>query len=435
MKLAVVYPLKPHGSDWHNWELRTSLRSIAQHLDVPDYKVYVLTDPTTAPPWLSDEVEIIDAAGYKAALVAASQIEAEHLLWMNDDILLLQRETMETLATPLRMPGRLPQQTTDHDWQRLRFQLGEWLRANGHPDTDYSTHTPYLYETASYRRSLEAAKSIPDAWSYKFPMESLHYNLHRIKAKPARGQKIVYKEDAAVPDDITHKRFFNHFPGAVPASQRLRGFIRGLTPRTCQFEKNGQTTHGQRTPVFVHNPKAAGSSIYRALKLTMPHENGTNHLRPEHPLMRSWAQRGAAPYWFMVCRDPRDRAVSAFYWFFNRREKRPWKFNFGVQEACNAAGNPSAFYERVDLTVIAANSPHFRRQIFYQGNQHFDQVLRFENLKEDFEIALENMGLPKTQLPHRNQTVRKSWKEELSAQALSNIKEFYQPDFDAFRYS
>ena len=64
-----------------------------------------------------------------------------------------------------------------------------------------------------------------------------------------------------------------------------------------------------------------------------------------------------------------------------------------------------------------------------------DFIGRFENIEEDFASACEIIGLPPPQLPHKNHSQNKGYKNSISEQAKLLIKQYCRDDIDRFEYS
>lgn len=430
--LTVIYPLKPYGSKWDDWELRLSLRSLAQNL-VCDYRVYILTEERTAPRWLArEEVEIVDAGPYKSVLREAARLPGEQYLWMNDDILLLRPETPYTLRTPLTC-GTLPKRRNpDHAWQRRRYHVAAWLRENGFPATDFSTHTPYLYDAGQFRETLEVAETIGGAWGCKIPFESLHFNLHRISGDPCAGQKSAFQKDRALDETIAARRFLNHFPAALDGkSLRLRGYLRGLFGHASRFEvlERKLQQAPQQIPVLIHVPKTGGTSLTEWLpseNTLTAREYGAYGLTDHHPISARPRALENRPFAFV--RHPEARAISIWA-HFNRRMKRKNPQNLWLENIVQNvhSGDLNEFWENADIAFLSGGMIHLKPQVFFIDGAC--ELYDFAHFEEGALHVGARCGASGS-LPHSMKSKRPS--VPLSGRSIARIREFYAADYPLY---
>jgi hypothetical protein len=124
-------------------------------------------------------------------------------------------------------------------------------------------------------------------------------------------------------------------------------------------------------------------------------------------------------YKFCVERNPWERCISLYYWFY-RTEPRP----------------TFSEYLRSDVPLKLKHRGHGVYTI--GGEVVVDRICRFENLEEDLEIARLEIGLPEPlSLGHANVTHRKdrrSHREILSDADRDFIAELFKEEIEMFGY-
>jgi len=200
--LAIVYPWLSTAADWE--ELRYSLRSIDAHFSDRVCPIYILGDKR--PEWLaadSGRVRFIEASSYVDSLETGLQL-AREVVWMNDDVYLLDECTPARLRIPLvRAPDRVPRikkwSNGRNPYRRGKARVVLALHHHGLDRVaDYSTHTPYLYEREKALKTLETFGLF-----WKIPFETAYYNHHR-----AGGRDQGTAKTSTLPGG--QARFLNH---------------------------------------------------------------------------------------------------------------------------------------------------------------------------------------------------------------------------------
>lgn len=192
-----------------------------------------------------------------------------------------------------------------------------------------------------------------------------------------------------------------------------------------------------REVVFIHIPKAAGTSVWQVVghpggvAETVTHETAARWRRFLGP------ERYDHALTFAVIRNPYDRFLATWHYLATQTEDhRYWPGDTREREWMQGLGR--------DVETVAANMPteavtdlrnavHFGAQTQYlciDGRCGVSQVLRFEHLAGDWQAMAEKFGLPPT-LPHVNRTPGR--RPALSDDAKARIADLYAADFAFLR--
>ena len=137
-KVWIVYPILPNGSGWSDWELRLSLRSVAENWQGDLAGVIILSE--RRPAWVSDEVGFRLAPNYRDALDAASKLGGR-VVWMNDDLAFLKKTGTKDLEVPRQqgMMGWLRMvrhERSGNGWRRRKGKAARWCLRRGRKTWD-----------------------------------------------------------------------------------------------------------------------------------------------------------------------------------------------------------------------------------------------------------------------------------------------------------
>ena len=235
----IVYPLKQGGSKWSDWEIRLSIRSIERNWRGRLDGIVILGK--YVPDWIdSEKIHFRLSVKYKDALIEASKLGGR-VIWMNDDISFLKPTGIEDLQNP-RQQGRIGWRdiknwaNSNNSWRRRKASIGQWLGWHGYTRWDYSTHTPYLYDT---KRMSWLLKNGP--WfGYKTAFETLYFNYFH--GDNYQKEKETWRPHSKIhiPEDWQRYRFWNLTDSAVGSDEGdrlIRGYCRGVFSEPSQYEK------------------------------------------------------------------------------------------------------------------------------------------------------------------------------------------------------
>ena len=224
-KRAIVYPWKADGERWH--ELRYSLRSIDKFFQDRDCPIYILG--TSKPGWLIEggRVKYIGAYTYAEALSKGVAM-AEQVLWMNDDITLLQDTTWEDCEKTLYLKDVAPDFLTrvapqGNSWREGVVRMLRELAKEGITDQKvFSTHTPYVFRRVL---ALEILRKY-GVWE-KFPMELAYFHHHH-----ANLTQITTERATGIP--FGDAKFLNYADKTL--TEGLKMAVMKLLPETPKWE-------------------------------------------------------------------------------------------------------------------------------------------------------------------------------------------------------
>lgn len=89
---------------------------------------------------------------------------------------------------------------------------------------------------------------------------------------------------------------------------------------------------------------------------------------------------------------------------------------------------------RKDNRVIKRHSEQQHRFTHFEGKPMYDQLYRFENLREDFRKLCSKLGLQYKELKMLNKSVHNNWKDQLKPDTIDFINKYYEKDFEYFNY-
>ena len=204
--------------------------------------------------------------------------------------------------------------------------------------------------------------------------------------------------------------------------------------------------------IFIHVPKNGGTTIsdvlrphcdaegvgpaqYKNPELEVTGKKRDRYYFQHDTAMQTQSKLNAKGYdyndyfSFSIVRNPWDRMVSIWY-FFQKLAKAP---NPDFTWPVEVIGKCKTFDGLV-------RSDYFKLpQLSYvenceTGDLNVDFVGRLENLREDFKIICEKIGLPRIELSHRNKTKHKHYTEYYDDETRQIVAEKYAKDIEYFGY-
>ncbi|WP_051692667.1 sulfotransferase family 2 domain-containing protein [Marinobacterium lacunae] len=181
--------------------------------------------------------------------------------------------------------------------------------------------------------------------------------------------------------------------------------------------------------IFIHIPKAAGSSVNMKLYGNL----GLGHASINHYIDVFGKPAVDALYKFTFVRNPNARVESAYNFLKNG----------GMNSTDDIfAQKKISLFEDVNDFVVNGLAKDFSIQkwihfipqyrfLEYKGCLHVDFIGRFENIDKDFKYISMNLGL-KGDLPELNKQIPSDSK--LNPEAKNILRKIYHKDFEYFWY-
>ena len=192
--------------------------------------------------------------------------------------------------------------------------------------------------------------------------------------------------------------------------------VKHLSESSCNVDHD-------RKLVFVHNPKAAGTSIKRTIGIT---EKGADHRTPTylvHP--KTWESYVS----FVVVRNPFDRLVSAYTYHTSPDYrgfyylKYPHLHDLSIEDYFDLMENePWAIRPQVDYVEHRFS------------DKKADFLCHFENLEQEIEPVFQRLGVT-SRLTHANRSSHEIYRRYYKDRTFkAKVHDFYQADLYTFGY-
>lgn len=207
--------------------------------------------------------------------------------------------------------------------------------------------------------------------------------------------------------------------------------------------------------LFIHVPKAAGTSIAGAFAHVDLMRAAKAHKDPEK--RKKWIEAKGFPEEVLdlpthaTASQVRDTlGEHAFVELFRFAVVRnPWDvelswYTYNLQTATAPHHQIVSVYKDFndyvrryleDHGTLLAPGPQTKYVFDEHGALLVDQVLRYENLTEEFAGVVENLGLSDVVLDQFNQSYHAPWTEAYDTDTFDLVKEIAAPDCEAFGYS
>jgi hypothetical protein len=198
--------------------------------------------------------------------------------------------------------------------------------------------------------------------------------------------------------------------------------------------------------LFLRIPKNASSSIMEKLgtrNIVKKYEKklqesldkniykdffSATHARP-HELQSVISSIELDCFSFAVVRNPWDRVVSMYYFSI----KKGLANLFGLDNDLSFEGFCEVLRSREgDRSFM----PVFKQTEWTHGSIEVDEILKFENLSEDFSAMIKNHDIKDMppRLPHHNRTIHKPYRDCFNSNTQKIIKKVFEEDCDRLKY-
>ena len=189
---------------------------------------------------------------------------------------------------------------------------------------------------------------------------------------------------------------------------------------------------------FIHITKTAGTSI----EIEGRKQNinwGLNHKEYgfHHEYFPRKSQSLKEKYdWFTVIRNPYERVISEYFWLMKamgvKDKKTVEHFNAFIQKWIN-----NIKQNKVNHPAFGRlNGDHFSPQYLYIDDSVKIHILKFENIKQEFDALMKEYGLNIKLNTHFHVENNKIFTiKDFSRETLDLINDFYAKDFEIFGYT
>ncbi len=198
--------------------------------------------------------------------------------------------------------------------------------------------------------------------------------------------------------------------------------------------------------IFLHTPKAAGSSMQRTLASTLPENIKSNLHRgrvrqyPDHTTVPTLLQQNPNffenTFSFAFVRNPWGWAQSVYYWTQTRPLAR-WKQD--LPKWTKMGFNEWVLTDQLQYFITAKTRwPLFQSEFVFNktGKQAISFVGRFENLQNDFQYACDKLNIKVKLEIHSNKSKsHPPYQEEYSKEAKDKVAELLACDVTNFGYT
>jgi hypothetical protein len=190
--------------------------------------------------------------------------------------------------------------------------------------------------------------------------------------------------------------------------------------------------------LFMHIPKTAGISLYKAIRHPNVRIKGHFIQNPFHRYLKdTLPSYKNKPYVFTFVRNPWDRLVSAFF-YLNEGGRNLSDKADSKKYLRKYQGDFETFIKEGIAEGKALEQLHLKPQSVWvcddEGNLLVDYIGRFESLQEDLDRISEEIGIPFKPLAHTNGSSHKHYQDYYTEETKAIVAEAYKKDIELFNY-
>lgn len=187
----------------------------------------------------------------------------------------------------------------------------------------------------------------------------------------------------------------------------------------------------QHNALFIHIPRTGGLSI----SSTGIFGKYIGHVTLDK-LQRLYPANWNIIYKFAFVRNPWDRTVSVYHYLKQIEKSDTWyTHNLKYKNICTS----------ITFDEFCRRIPEFKDEIHLLPQTHWildkkgelgcNFIGRFENLQADFNKILKNVKISQRQLPKKNSSVHRNYREYYTPETKNIIGDYYGKTVEMFNYA
>ena len=176
--------------------------------------------------------------------------------------------------------------------------------------------------------------------------------------------------------------------------------------------------------IFVHINKTAGSSIEKALNIPLEHKTAQEKIR------EIGRERWDKKWTFTFVRNPWDRVVSHYHHRVKTNQTGLGDKHIDFIEWVKRAygSRDVTYYDKPKMFMPQTNWITDK-----EGKVVVDDIMRFENLENDFHKMLKKLGKSGT-LPHVRKSDRGNFRQYYDPETIEIVRNWFERDIEMFGY-
>ncbi len=242
-----VYPYMLHRHPVFGWELMYSIRSLYKNFE-GDFDITIIGE---VPAWLNiSEVKHIHFINNHYGKRIASRTNQKLLLaadvfddfiWMNDDIMLINKCSLDDLKIPRYVSSELKFGDTENGLNTFKklmrftwFQLQKMGKPN---NFNYSSHIPIYYESNRIKE-VDQLFNITSAGDYVTLTTLAYHNYFEVGGVPVDKYRVGYwgKSEAKIAEITKETQILNFDEKGFWHNPWIVSYLNGLFPKKCPAE-------------------------------------------------------------------------------------------------------------------------------------------------------------------------------------------------------
>lgn len=202
--------------------------------------------------------------------------------------------------------------------------------------------------------------------------------------------------------------------------------------------------------VFIHIPKTGGHSVDKYFIQKRLVDDDKWHCTGDQILKYMGVEKWKEYQTFTIVRNPWDRMVSEYSWQGGLGEDQiptPWgDKNVTFKQFLKMVFNSP--HDHHDMNLVRNFDTWYRLQEVKDGhlndqysfitdqndNMIIDNLIRFENLNQQFKQMLTKVGLPPDNLPHLNKSKHKHYTEYYDQESIDLVACRFKRDIETLGY-